>query len=67
MELRAIPLDTGRFTTVRVRLVAPDAAGRWALVVDVVDSLEGSFAALGSAPGVQVFDVVYAPRVVEVP
>jgi len=67
VELRAVPLTLDRFTTVRVRLVAPEAPGRWALVVDVVDNVEGSFAALGSAPAVHAFDVVFAPRVAEVP
>jgi hypothetical protein len=31
--------------------------------VDVVDDVDGSFAALGSAPAVQVFEVVAPPDV----
>ena len=65
-ELRSVPLAPGALATIQVRLVAPDAPGAWALVVDVVDNVDGSFAALGSAPAVQVFDVVYTPRVAAV-
>ena len=39
----------------------PKAAGRWALVIDIVDDVAGSYAALGSAPAVALFEVV-APR-----
>jgi len=38
--------------------------GRWALVVDVEDSIVGSFATLGNAPAVALFDVV-PPRRIE--
>lgn len=61
VELRAVALAPGRRTTVTVELGAPWTAGAWALVVDVVDDVAGSFAALGSAPSVQLFEVL-APR-----
>ena len=61
VELRAVPLPPGRRTTVTVELGAPGTAGVWALVLDVVDDVAGSFAALGSPPAVQVFEVL-APR-----
>ncbi len=61
VELRAVALAPGRRTTVNVEIGAPGTAGVWALVVDVVDDVAGSFAALGSAPAVQVFEVL-APR-----
>jgi hypothetical protein len=56
--LRAVPLAPGRMVRVRETLVVPDEVGRWALVVDIVDDDAGSFAALGSAPAVALFDVV---------
>jgi len=58
VELEALPLDAGRVAVVEARLHAPDAPGRWALAVDVVDDVDGSFAALGSAPSVAALDVV---------
>ena len=66
VELRSVPLAPGKLATIQVHLVAPDAPGAWALVVDVVDNVDGSFAKLGSAPAVQAFDVVYTPRVAAV-
>jgi hypothetical protein len=61
VELRAVPLSPRKLATIRATLHAPKALGVWALVVDVVDDVDGSFAALGSAPAVQVFEVV-TPR-----
>ena len=58
VELRAVALAPGTLTTVTVELGAPGTAGAWALVVDVVDDVAGSFAALGSAPAVQMFEVL---------
>jgi hypothetical protein len=48
---------------VTVELGAPGTAGVWALVVDVVDDVAGSFGALGSAPAVQVFEVLAPPGI----
>jgi len=56
-----VPLAPGEIVTVRDTIAAPAAVGRWALVVDVVDDVDGSYAALGSAPAVAPIEVV-APR-----
>ena len=61
VELRTVPLAPGELATVRAVLTAPEALGAWALVVDIVDDVDGSYAALGSAPAVHVFEVV-TPR-----
>ena len=61
VALGAVPLEPGEMATVRAGLLAPGGMGRWALVVDVVDDVDGSYAALGSEPAVVPFDVV-APR-----
>jgi hypothetical protein len=53
-----VPLAPGRMILVRGSVVAPQEVGRWALVVDIVDDVDGSFAALGSAPAVHVVEVV---------
>ena len=59
--LRDVPLETGERVLVSAHLPVPDTLGRWALVVDVEDDVDGSFAALGSAPDFALFEVV-APR-----
>lgn len=61
VTLDAVPLDAGRHIDVDARLRTPWATGRWALVVDVVDDIDGSYARLGSEPAVLVLDVV-APK-----
>jgi hypothetical protein len=58
--LGEVPLEPGEVLTVRDTLIAPSTAGRWALVVDVVDDVDGSYAALGSEPAVAHIDVVKA-------
>ena len=58
--LGKVPLEAGEMVMVRDTVVAPAAAGRWALVVDVVDDVDGSYAALGSAPAVVRVEVVAA-------
>lgn len=57
IELQRLPLVPGRLAWVHADIVVPLLPGRWALVVDVTDDVGGSFAALGSAPAVAVFDV----------
>ncbi len=57
-ELRMVPLAPDRLQRARVKVIAPEQPGRWAFVVDVMDDIEGSFAALGSRPAALVFDVV---------
>jgi hypothetical protein len=64
VTLLRVPLDPGKLTRFRGKLVVPSEAGTWALVVDVEDSIVGSFASLGSAPAVAVFQVV-PPRGIE--
>jgi hypothetical protein len=61
-EMQAVPLAPASLVAVRAKLVAPASPGAWALVVDIVDDVDGSFAALGSAPAVQVFELVASPR-----
>ncbi len=59
--LGLVPLAPGRLVLIRTSIMVPDEIGRWALVVDVVDDVVGSYAAIGSAPAVHVVEVV-APR-----
>jgi hypothetical protein len=58
--LGRVPLEPGEMVRVRGSIGAPAVAGRWALVVDVVDDVDGSYAALGSEPAVAEIDVVAA-------
>ncbi len=64
VTLMRAPLDPGALARFRDTLVVPSAPGEWALVVDVEDSVVGSFAALGNAPAVAIFQVV-PPRGIE--
>ncbi len=64
IELRKVPLAPGALERIRETLVVPTDVGRWALVIDIVDDVAGSYATLGSAPAVALFDVV-APRGIE--
>jgi hypothetical protein len=56
--LEALPLEPGAVAHVAASLDAPDAPGTWALILDVRDDLDGSYAVLGSAPAVQLFEIV---------
>jgi hypothetical protein len=58
--LGIVPLAPGEMVTVRNTLVAPSGVGRWALVIDVIDDVDGSYAALGSEPAVAEIEVVAA-------
>ena len=53
----AVPLAAGQETAATVNIATPTAVGTWALVFDVTDSVDGSFAALGSAPAVAIVEV----------
>ena len=53
----AAPLDPGQGVATTVRLAAPSLGGTWALVLDVEDAIDGSFAAMGSAPAVVIIEV----------
>ncbi len=59
--VESVPLDPGRHIVVDTTLRAPSAMGRWALAIDVVDGISGSFAKLGSRPALLSIEVV-APR-----
>ncbi len=61
IELRKVPLAPGALERIRETLLVPRDVGRWALVIDIVDDVVGSYAAIGSAPAVALFEVV-APR-----
>lgn len=56
-----MPLDAGRRVVIDTEIRAPSAMGRWALALDIVDDVSGSYAKLGSKPAVILVDVV-APR-----
>ena len=63
MELGPLPLDVGHGRRIDALVRVPSQAGTWRLVIDIVDDIEGSFARIGSAPGV--LDVeVFAARLV---
>ena len=64
VDLLGMPLAPGELGRFRGDLRVPDQLGRWALVLDVEDALVGSYAALGSAPAVAIFEVV-PPRGIE--
>jgi hypothetical protein len=64
VDLVRVPLAPGELGRFRGDLLVPDQLGRWALVVDVEDAIVGSYAALGSAPAVAIFEVV-PPRGIE--
>jgi hypothetical protein len=59
----AVPLAPGRMSQLLRDIQVPDAPGVWALVFDIVDDIDGSFATLGSAPATQRFVVLSAPLV----
>lgn len=63
IPLQPVPLAPGRQVQVRTDLTIPTAPGLWALVVDLADDTEGSFAAHGSAPAVALFRVGTVPKV----
>jgi hypothetical protein len=58
VDLGRAPLGAGGVVRLQADLAAPASPGRWALVVDVTDAVDGSFAASGSSPAVMVFEVV---------
>jgi hypothetical protein len=59
--LREVALAPGASVTFDTRVDVPVEPGRWALVIDVVDDVDGSFAALGSQPAVGLYEVVAPP------
>ena len=61
VELGKVPLAPDTEARIRQTLVVPSQPGRWALVMDIEDDVAGSYAALGSAPAVALFEVVTPP------
>jgi hypothetical protein len=59
--IERIPLDPGRHIEVDAAIHVPAQLGTWALAIDVVDDVDGSFARRGTEPAIAVFQVV-APR-----
>jgi len=60
-----ISLAPARSLVATASIRTPTATGRWAIVIDVVDDIDGSYAALGSRPGVGMLDLVDAPAAFE--
>jgi hypothetical protein len=57
VDLGPVPLGVGDVIVVQATVQLPTAAGRWTLMIDVVDDVAGSYTALGSAPGRIVVEV----------
>jgi hypothetical protein len=53
----AVPLRSGDGMIVPAQLELPHRPGRWTLLVDVVDDIVGSYAAIGSAPALITVDI----------
>ena len=66
LVLRRVPFAPRHLLRTQVELAAPAQPGSWVLVVDVVDDVDGSFAAHGSRPATLQLDVVEVRRVVPV-
>ncbi len=65
--LAAMPLAPGRRVLAEGSVQAPPTTGSWAIVIDIVDDVDGSYAALGSVPGYTIINVVDAPGAFEAP
>jgi hypothetical protein len=57
-DLRAVPLKPGAGVHAHLTVPTPSVPGRWALTLDIVDEISGSFAAGGSAPRTMVVKIV---------
>ncbi|HEX5823360.1 MAG TPA: hypothetical protein VFY18_02775 [Candidatus Limnocylindrales bacterium] len=57
VTLGRLPLDAGQGMTISGSIPTPATPGRWALVLDIVDDEDGSFAAHGSQPGTILVDL----------
>jgi hypothetical protein len=67
ITLDQLPLAPGQSVAIAATIATPTGPGRWALMLDIVDDVDGSFAAHGSRPGAILVDLVAAvPRVTPV-
>jgi hypothetical protein len=57
LVLGMLTLGPGRVSRLDAQVPVPATPGHWALVVDLVNDLDGSFAALGSEPAVALYEV----------
>ena len=62
--LERMPLDAGRHVEVDAAVHVPTQVGTWALAIDVVDDVDGSFAKHGTEPAIAIFQVI-PPRGVD--
>ena len=53
-----VPLKPGQVMRGRLSVTAPNVPGRWMLTLDLADTVDGSFAAGGSAPRTMVIKIV---------
>jgi hypothetical protein len=60
VDLGFLPLAPGEALEIHATLATPTTPGRWTLVLDLVDDVDGSFAAHGSKPGMVSVDLVEA-------
>lgn len=60
VELGFLPLAPGEALRIHANLSTPTIPGRWILVLDLVDDVDGSFAAHGSKPSLITIDLVDA-------
>ena len=58
VTLSSLPLAPGRSAMIATTIATPTAPGRWALMLDIVDDIDGSFATHGSRPGAILVDLV---------
>lgn len=60
IRLDAVPFAPGHGATIMATIATPTSPGLWALTLDLVDDVDGSFAAHGSRPGTILVDLVAA-------
>jgi hypothetical protein len=58
IRLDSLPLASGRGVAITAAIATPTSPGLWALYLDIVDDVDGSFAAHGSQPATILVDLV---------